>query len=446
MAFNGMQRVRKIAGTAFAACCLTTCAAQPLDDWAKANHTWLQTQVTPNAMVPDPDPSRRRLLISYDVPPGKSPSGFHRSFTYDDALAAIAFVISGDMNSAALTLDALARLVRTDGSLWFSYSTANSWPDENDHDSAMVRAGSIGWVGYALAFYLAHAPPCAAGDAGCVRERTSLLAAAARMGNYLLSLEATEPDHPARGLLRQGYGTIRLSYRPEAHDVIEEYQDVPALGFSTENNISSWFFLRALGRLTGEARWVEAEGRIRSALMRVGWDSHISQFDEGFSPGGQRDAAKALDCASWGALFLLAAGEADKARQALSNIENYYGSRDGDAIGYRPYFDERIYPGFEVGKFYFPGDPRKQWRALPLVWSEGSLGVALAYLRTGQAERARQVIEGLRTLQVAGSGLRYASRSVPHQMSDAPSVAASTWLVFLSEALAGNPRAEQFWK
>ena len=146
------------------------------------------------------------------------------------------------------------------------------------------------------------------------------------------------------------------------------------------------------------------------------------------------------------ALFLLAAGEADKARQALVNIENYYGSRDGEAAGFRPYFDERIYPGFEVGKFYFPGDPRKQWRALPLVWSEGSLGVALAYLRTGQDERARQIIEGLRTLQVPGSGVRYASRSVPHQMSDAPSVAASTWLVFLAEAMAGNPRAEQFWK
>src|SRR5437016_5979978 len=120
-------------------------------------------------------------------------------------------------DAAALTLDALARLVRPDGGLWFSYSTANSWPDESDHDSAMVRAGSIGWVGYALSFYLAHAPPCPAINAGCVRERASLLAAAVRLGNYLLSLEATEPDHPARGLLRQGHGTIRLAYRPEAH-------------------------------------------------------------------------------------------------------------------------------------------------------------------------------------------------------------------------------------
>src|SRR2546430_6380520 len=47
--------------------------------------------------------------------------------------------------------------------------------------------------------------------------------------------------------LFRSYGSIRLAYRPERRDVIEEYQNAPALGFSTENNISSWFFLRALG-------------------------------------------------------------------------------------------------------------------------------------------------------------------------------------------------------
>ena len=61
-------------------------------------------------------------------------------------------------------------------------------------------------------------------------------------------------------------------------------------------------------------------------------------------------------------------------------------------------------------------------------------------------QRARQIIEALRPLQIATSGLRYASRSVPHQMSDSPSVAASSWLVLAAEALSGNPIAEQFWK
>jgi hypothetical protein len=441
-----MWRRHNVSLTVLAVCCLNLSAAQSLEDWDMASQKWLRTQVTPNRVVPDPDPSRRRLLVSYDILPSEFPAGFHRSATYDNALAVVTFVIAGKMDAANTTLGALARLVRADGSLWFSYSTANSWPEESDHESAMVRAGSVGWAGYALVFYLAHAPPCAPDDTGCARERDFLQAAAVRIANYLLSLQSNEPGHPAQGLLRQGYGSIRLAYRPQARDVIEEYLDEPARGFSTENNISCWFFLRALGQLTGETRWTQAADRIRGALLRVAWDEHIGQLDQGFSPGGQRDATKALDCASWGTLFLLAAGETDRAQQALRSAENYYASRDGDAVGYRPYSDERIFSSFEIGKFYFPATPRIQWQELPLVWSEGTLGVALAYARTGQSARARQIIEGLCPLQVASSGLRYASRSVPHQMSVSPSVAASSWLVLLAEGLAGNPTAEQFWK
>jgi hypothetical protein len=279
-----------------------------------------------------------------------------------------------------------------------------------------------------------------------MRQRAFLQAAAVRLATYLTSLEATEPENPAHGLLRQGYGNIRLVYHAEKNDVLEDYEDVPARGFSTENNISSWFFLHSLGEVTGDARWSAAADRIRDALLRVAWDKDLGQFDQGFSPGGQRDSVRALDCASWGALFLLANGETEKAHQALRNVEQYYASRDGEAVGYRPYFEDHIFPGFEAGRFYFPDNPRKQWRELPLVWSEGSLGVALAYLRTGQPDRTRQIIAGLRPLQVESSGLRYASRGVPHQMTDAPSIAGSAWLVFLTEELKGNPLAERFWK
>lgn len=441
-----MHRLPRFLPVALAAFCVIRCAGQSLDEWDRASQKWLAGQVTPNRIVPAPDETRRRLLVSYGSTSGKADPGADHSYTYDDALAAISFVISGDAEAAAYTLDALARLIRADGSLWFAYSTALSWPDESDHDSAMVRAGAIGWAGYAFAFYLANTPPCPPDDAGCLRQRAFLKSAAVRLATYLTSLEATESENPAHGLLRQGYGNIRLVYHPDKNDVLEDYEDVPARGFSTENNISSWFFLRALGDVTGDARWTAAAGRIQDALLRVAWDKNLSQFDQGFTPGGQRDSVRALDCASWGALFLLAIGETDKAHEALESVERYYPSSDGDAMGYRPYYDDRIFPGFDVGRFYFPENPRKQWRELPLVWSEGSLGVALAYLRAGQPDRARRIIDGLRPLQVASNGLRYATRAVPHQMTDAPSIAGSTWLVFLAEGLKGNPLAEHFWK
>ena len=207
----------------------------------------------PNRLVPDPDPSRRRLVISYDLAPAEFPRRFHRSATYDDALAAVVFLTTGDGDKAAFTLHALARLVRPDGSLWFGYNTANDWPGETDHESALVRAGAVAWVGYAFTFFLTHAPGCA-GDRGCERERTIFLQAATRLAGYLLSLAVHDPRDPRDGLLRMGQGILQLAYRATTDEVVELYRDEAMLAVSTENNISSWFFLRALGQFSQGSR------------------------------------------------------------------------------------------------------------------------------------------------------------------------------------------------
>lgn len=413
-------------------------------EWAASSERWLEGQVTPNRVVPDPDPARRRLLISYDVSPKDSPRAYHRSATYDNALAALAFLIAGQRDRAAWTLHALARLVRADGSLWAGYNIANEWPEEDDHGGGLVRAGAVGWVGYALTFYLAHQPPCA-GDRGCDQERAFFLETAQRLATYLLSLQVNAPGDPCDGLLRLGFGSVRLAYRADANNVVEVYQDEPALGISTENNISCWFFFRQLAALTGDARSQQAADRIQSALLRAGWNDGFGEFSQGFDAGGTADGSRALDCASWGALFLLAAGDTARAAKALGIIEENFAVRSGPAAGYRPYSDNRIYGDPDVAKFFYPDNPDKRWRDLPLVWSEGTLGVALAWLRLGQAERARQLASGLGSLQMKDSGLRYASMSVPFQMGEAPSVAASSWLFFVAEALAGNPVASQIW-
>jgi len=416
-----------------------------IGDWATANQLWLEGQVTPNRIVPNPEPSRRRLLVSYEISPQKFPQGFHRSATYDDALAALTFLVTGQRDRAAFVLHALGRLVRSDGSLWFSYNTANDWPGESDHESAIVRGGVLGWVGYALTSYLAYEPPCN-GNRGCARERVFFLDTATRLAKYLLSLQVNDPSDPRDGLLRLGYGTIRLAYRAETKEVIEVYLPEPALGISTENNIGAWFFLRQLAALTGEAPWAQAAQRIRRGLLKAAWNDAIGQFNEGFKSAGFPDSTKALDCASWGALFLLAAGETEKAHRALGVIEDYYAVKDGEAVGYRPYFDSPVYEDSEVGRFFFPDKPGKEWRELPLVWSEGTLGVALAYLRAGQAAHAQQIVSGLRELQTGESGLRCASTELPHQMLDVPCVAASAWLVLVAEALKGNSLAQQVWR
>src|SRR3989442_7601389 len=41
--------------------------------WVSATRPWLLGQIIPNRLVPDPDPSRRRLVISYDLAPAEFP-------------------------------------------------------------------------------------------------------------------------------------------------------------------------------------------------------------------------------------------------------------------------------------------------------------------------------------------------------------------------------------
>jgi hypothetical protein len=451
---SGRLRSRRVANWCLVAALSLAAPAAPASGQARAPlrwdartgttvaRRWLERQRTPNRVVPDPDESRRGLLISYDLTPKQFPGGFHRSASYDDAVAALAFLVTGDRDQAALTLHALARLVRPDGSLWFAYNTANSWPTEDDHESALVRTGAVAWVGYALTLYVAHAPARRANPTD-TRERALFLATAKHLGTYLLSLEVREPSDPRDGLLRLGYGSIALVYDGAARNVVELYDDRPATGISTENNIVAWFFLSRLGALTEDTLFRRAADRIGRALLARAWNERIGQFNEGFGAAGAPDSNKALDCASLGALFLMARGEAEKASRALEAVERYYASRSGDVGGYRPYADRTIYDDSAVSRFFFPGNPQKQWNDLPLVWSEGSWQVALAYVRLGRPERAKEIALRLRALQEKTGGVRYASMELPFEMAAAPSVAGSAWLILVSRALSGDSVATE---
>ncbi len=408
-----------------------------------AAERWIVRQVTPNRTVPFPEATRRGLVLSYGLSPRTSPHLFHRSATYDDALAALVFLVMRDPDRAAFTLHALARLVRADGSLWFSYNTINEWPSEGDHESALVRAGTVSWVGYAFAFYLARVP--ARGGEADARERALFLETARRLAGYVVSLQVRDSNDLRDGLVRLGYGTINLRYDSVTKHVVEQYVDAPAQGISTENNIATWFFLRLLAVVSGETRWSDAADRIGQGLMRS-WSDRLDQFTEGFESGGARDTARALDCASLGVLFLVSRGETAKASGALAAIERVYRSRGSGTTGYRPYSDRPIYDDSAVGQFYFPRDPTKQWRELPLVWSEGSLQVALAALRAGRTARAQQVVRGLRPLQDQSGGVRYATVDVPFLMTNAPSIAGTAWLILVTRALAGDSLAQAIWR
>ena len=154
---------RYILALCLSACVMTVPAAgsdaKPDSSIVRAKEralAWLAGQKVPNAAIPDPQPERRNLVVSYEIP--KSHPAYRyiygRSAVYDDALAAIAFTMNRDYRNASQVLLALKRLQRADGGLWFGYNVNNDWPSDKDFEGATERTGASAWAGYAAVYYV----------------------------------------------------------------------------------------------------------------------------------------------------------------------------------------------------------------------------------------------------------------------------------------------------
>jgi hypothetical protein len=126
---------------------------------------WLARQVGPDATARDAraaatSPSavefaggiqkgRLALIRSFDIPAGSSDHDRldNLSWTYDNALAVIAFIDANAKSQAEQLLDQLAAVQLTDGSLEFAYDVADG------KGSGDVRSGALAWVGIAATYY-----------------------------------------------------------------------------------------------------------------------------------------------------------------------------------------------------------------------------------------------------------------------------------------------------
>ena len=417
----------------------------PLLDAEREAVDWIKGRMVPNDTVPTPDPGRRRLLLSYRVPKEDPvyPYMSGKSFVYDDALAAVALTMAGQYREVEYILTALKRLVKEDGSLWFVYNTRNDWPSEGDRDGAIVRTGSVAWVGYALTYYLR----ARLRDDGSFLKRDPLasgfLKTAESIAGFLLENRVEGGAGARDGLVTGGLGSYALVVPPGASKPEESYDGNKVRWVSTEHNIDAYFFLRDLGGLSGEGRYADAAEQIGKRLMGL-WSSRDAQFYQGVFESGELDTALPLDGASWGALFLFGTGRDGHGRSCLEAMEERFRSQADGFQGYRPYSFEAVYENDQVGMFFFPGAPRTLWRDLNFVWGEGSFGAASAFIRGGKRDKALGIVESLLTLR-DGGGFRYASCTVPYLFNDYPSVASTAWFVIAVEMLKGGDAGASFW-
>ncbi len=240
---------------------------------------WLANQDDPLVTGIQPIPGRNGLLVSYAVPPEDPLAPFltGRSYTYDNAVGAISFLLQGRSGDARSVLSALQRLMAPNGTLGFSYQVNSSWTDSR------VRTGTLAWVGYAMALYQRQT-----GD-------RTFQANAEKIAVYLKGLQQSG------GSLRGG----------------------PDVGWvSTEHNIDAYFFYRELYRVTRKSTYQLTAAQIKNSLLTRHWV--VTGGTSGHFLQGIGDSTPALDANSWGAIFLSAIGRNAQANQALQYVESTF--------------------------------------------------------------------------------------------------------------------------
>jgi beta propeller repeat protein len=395
-------------------------------------------------------PTVGSYLVSFDfcyygTPDQKRFLGrFGRGFTYDQALTLIAHTMLSQQAKA----EELGRYVSNfqnggqlsttiPGSFGFSFNGQGFWGEkDNFYDMNYLRGGANGWLGYGYLFYSRRY-----GDMQFVEVMN-------RIGDYILGQQILDPSDSRYGLFKGGYGRWFENL----------FFDQDITWVSTEHNIDIYFFLRDLGQLTGDGRYSDAATLQKKNMDKL-WDNEKGRLNQGVN-----DPADALDAASWGAMYWIAVGDLDKAMRSLQYADDAY--RNTVTVsntvtanpkitlwGYKPYTGT-------VDEF--------DWSGVDLVWSEGSLGVAMANLKLGHAlldrcdpqghvyiQKAKDIVTEMEKLQALDpeGGLFYAvypdypafPGGVITDFARAPSAAGTNWLLMVQRAIEDKVLRDAFW-
>ncbi len=357
---------------------------------------------------------------------------YGRGFIYDQAVGAIAWMLAGETETARRLLTHIASYQNEDGSFGFSFNGRGCNQEDADsfYDATYIRSGTISWIAYAFVMYYR------------VTGEDQFLDAAKRAADYLLSQQQVQDAaDPRDGLIRGGSGTytrVDSTFKPGQIEWV-----------SVEHNIDAYFLMRDLAEATGNDDYARAAMEIRQGLLEQLWNEEKGRFDRGLGADGQRDTADTLDAASWGAIFLTAIGETEKAQRSLDFAHATYGEWTDRLWDYHPGWADRLWG-------YKPDAGNVEainWDYRYIVWSEGSLGMAIAYMKldgTANRDRARAIIAEMAKLQEipdANGGLLYAVYAgyEADDFARAPSVAGTGWFVMALQSWSDPVARDQFW-
>jgi hypothetical protein len=353
-------------------------------------------------------PDDPRLLVSYDTI--KSTDLFdtvfrNAAYVYDNAVALIAFIASGDLAHARTIADALVYAQKhdrffTDGRVRNTYqggdiSLPPGWTPNNlantvrmagrydpshatwleDNTQVSTNTGNVAWAGLGLLHMWE------------VTKDPNYLTAAEALGDWALS-DAIEKRDGAPGVLggfTGGYdgwenGAVSANAANCASGVSVNGQ-CKRLYKSTEHNIDLYSMFSRLYLADRAPKWANAAQRAKHFFLSM-WDPREGKFWTGTTEDGVTVSTDVipLDIQAWAIQTL--GTEAQAYLPGLAYIEAHHKT----SLGY----------GFKQNGGNACGDN---------TWFEGTSQVALAYLLSGNTSKWQSIIDGVHSVRTANGGI-----------------------------------------
>jgi len=335
-------------------------------------------------------PDDLRFIASYETLPTQK-NDFdvvmrNVAFTYDNALALLAFLSNGstdDLRRAEILADALVYASQNDrfyndGRLRNAYASGDlksfpGWRSDGKEGSARLpgfwdcekkrwfedefcvstHTGNVAWAMIALISAYERF------------DKEEYLSTAERLGEWVE--ENLRDNRGAKGYLGGFHG-----WEPNPKKLLYK---------STEHNLDLYVAFTRLYELTGDPKWKERALHAKGFVLAM-WDEREGKFWTGTMEDGvtiNRDVVP-LDVQAWAILALR--DDVQKYMDALSYAEKHH------AVG---------------GGFDFDTDRDG-------IWYEGTAQMAVAYIAVGEKERAYRLIELIEKAQLPNGAIPAASK------------------------------------
>lgn len=329
--------------------------------------------------------------------PGYGTSFPTYSYTYDQSIALLAMLAEGNLAQAQTLAAGLLAVQTTSGAQagGFPFSAPQL---SLSYSSPYYRTGAHAFATYALLAYVAACPEDTTSDyQGAITQAFSYIATQ-------LSTSGT-----AAGLYLGGSG--EYTDPPGQPEIFNQSYNVAWA--ATEHNLDVWQAFNLAARVLGDSSYQTLANTLEANIMSLLWDSKNQRFYQGMDPTGP-DSSDPLDMHSWGGIWLCNTGRTDLAAQVLSETSLApFVVTDAGVTGYTSAYASGGYPGI-----------------IPSVWSEGTFGVALAFLALGDTVNWQATVDGIAGGQRPDGSFRYVTETdTTYEFTVSESTIGAAWAI-----------------